>query len=147
MRNAIALVVGLGFGLGLCLSGMYQPSKVLGFLDVAGDWDPSLALVMGGAIAVALPAIALARRRGADFSGQPIAWPDKRKIDAPLALGALIFGVGWGLGGVCPGPAIVDVGFLSSGAIIFVVSMAVGALAFRALDWLSPRPRAQTQDA
>jgi uncharacterized protein len=105
MRNAIAGVVGLTFGLGLCLSGMNEPSKVLAFLDLAGDWDPSLAFVMGGAIALALPAFALARRRRIDWSGQPIDWPDSRKIDAPLALGALIFGVGWGLGGLCPGPS------------------------------------------
>ncbi len=102
MRNGIAGVVGLAFGLGLCLSGMNEPSKVLAFLDLAGDWDPSLAFVMGGAIALALPAFALARRRRIDWSGQPIDWPDSRKIDAPLALGALIFGVGWGSRGVLP---------------------------------------------
>ena len=96
MRNAIAGVVGLAFGLGLCLSGMNEPTKVLAFLDLAGDWDPSLAFVMGGAIALALPAFALARRRRIDWSGQPIDWPGRREIDAPLALGALIFGVGWG---------------------------------------------------
>jgi uncharacterized protein len=147
MRNPIALIVGLVFGLGLCLSGMYEPSKVLGFLDLAGDWDPSLAFVMGGAIAVALPVFALARRRRIDWSGDLIDWPEKREIDAPLALGAVIFGVGWGLAGVCPGPAIVDVGFLSYGAMIFVASMAAGALAFRALDLRSLSPRTHVQDA
>src|SRR3984957_20287884 len=90
---------GSPFGLGLCLSGMNEPSKVLAFLDLAGDWDPSLALVMGGGIALALPAFALARRRRIDWSGQPIDCPGRREIDAPLALGALTFGVGWGLGG------------------------------------------------
>ena len=99
MRNAIAGVVGLAFGLGLCLSGMSEPSKVLAFLYLAGEWDPSLAFVMGGAIALDLPAFALARRRRIDWNGQPIDWPGSRKIDAPLALGALIFGVGCGLGG------------------------------------------------
>jgi len=147
MRNAIALVVGLAFGFGLCLSGMNEPSKVLAFLDLAGEWDPSLAFVMGGAIAAALPIFAFARRGRIDWIGDRIDWPDNRQIDAPLALGAVIFGVGWGLAGLCPGPAVVDVGFLNYGAMIFVVSMAVGALAFRALDWLSPRPKAQTQDA
>jgi uncharacterized protein len=147
MRNAIAGVVGLAFGLGLCLSGMNEPSKVLAFLDLAGDWDPSLAFVMGGAIALALPAFALARRRRIDWSGQPIDWPGSREIDAPLALGALIFGVGWGLGGLCPGPGIVDVGFLSHGAMIFVASMAVGTHAFRALNLRLHTPRAHIQDA
>jgi len=147
MRNAIAPVVGLAFGFGLCLSGMYEPSKVLGFLDLAGDWDPSLAFVMGGAIAVALPAYALARRRRIDWHGDSIDWPKSREIDAPLALGAVIFGVGWGLGGLCPGPAIVDVGFLSFSAIAFVASMAAGVFAFRALDLRSRTPRARVQDA
>ena len=147
MRNAIALLAGLVFGLGLCLSGMCEPSKVLGFLDLAGDWDPSLAFVMGGAIALALPAFAFARRRRIDWTGQSIDWPDNRQIDAPLALGAVIFGVGWGLAGVCPGPAIVDVGFLNYGAIIFVASMALGVLAFRALDLRTRAPRARVQDA
>jgi uncharacterized protein len=147
MRNAIALVAGLVFGLGLCLSGMYEPSKVLAFLDLAGDWDPSLAFVMGGAIAVALPPFALARRRRIDWIRDPIDWPDNRQIDAPLAVGAVIFGVGWGLAGLCPGPAIVDVGFFSYGALIFVASMAAGVLAFRALDLRARSPRARVQDA
>jgi uncharacterized membrane protein YedE/YeeE len=145
MRNAIAGVVGLAFGLGLCLSGMNEPTKVLAFLDLAGDWDPSLAFVMGGAIALAPPAFALARRRRIDWSRQPIDWPGRREIDAPLALGALIFGVGWG--GLCPGPGIVDVGFLRYGAMIFVASMAVGTLAFRALNLRLHTPRAHIQDA
>jgi uncharacterized protein len=147
MRNAIALVVGLAFGLGLCLSGMNEPSKILAFLDLAGVWDPSLAFVMGGAIAVALPIFAFARRRRIDWIGDRIDWPDNRQIDAPLAFGAVIFGVGWGLAGLCPGPAIVDVGFLSYGALIFVASMAAGVFAFRVLDLRSRTPRARVQDA
>src|SRR5271157_2675960 len=99
MSRVSPFFVGLLFGLGLCLSGMVQPAKVLGFLDLAGAWDPSLALVMGGAIAVAAPAFALARRRRAAWLGGEIELPKATAIDAPLALGALIFGVGWGLAG------------------------------------------------
>ena len=147
MRNGLSLIVGLLFGLGLCLSGMNEPSKVLGFLDLAGAWDPSLAFVMAGAIAVAAPAFALARRRGVDWSGANIDLPTSRKIDLPLTLGALIFGVGWGLGGLCPGPGIVNLGFLSSGAAIFVAGAAAGALAYRALGLQLRKPRALTLDA
>ncbi|MGO4869930.1 MAG: DUF6691 family protein [Roseiarcus sp.] len=147
MRNALALVVGLIFGLGLCLSGMSEPSKVLGFLDLAGAWDPSLAFVMGGAIAIAAPAFALARRRRVAWLGGYIELPKTRAIDAPLALGALIFGIGWGLAGVCPAPAIVDIGFLSPSAMIFVAAMAIGMLASRLADLRLRAPRIVTQDA
>jgi uncharacterized membrane protein YedE/YeeE len=147
-RNALALVVGLVFGLGLCLSGMYEPAKVTGFLDLAGRWDPSLAFVMGGAIAVALPAFALARRRASAWVGDPIDLPTKRAIDAPLVVGAAIFGVGWGLAGVCPGPGVVDLGFLSPGAAIFVAAMAAGMLAWRAIaDRRLPGRGLSAQDA
>jgi uncharacterized membrane protein YedE/YeeE len=147
MRNAVALVAGLVFGLGLCLSGMSEPNKVLAFLDLAGDWDPSLALVMVGAIAVAAPAFALARRRRVDWRGEALDCPERREIDAPLALGALTFGVGWGLAGFCPGPALVDVGFASPGAAIVVAAMAVGVLAFRALDSRSRVSSSRVVDA
>jgi uncharacterized membrane protein YedE/YeeE len=132
MRNAFALIVGLVFGLGLCLSGLYQPAKVIGFLDLAGDWDPSLAFVMGGAIVVALPAFLIARRRSAAWIGGAVDLPTAQAIDAPLVVGSAIFGIGWGLAGVCPAPGVVDLGFLSPGAAIFVVSMAAGMLIFRA---------------
>jgi hypothetical protein len=131
-RNSLALAVGLIFGLGLCLSGMYEPTKVIGFLDLAGNWDPSLALVMGGAIVVALPAFRFARRRAAAWAGGAIELPTARAIDAPLVVGAGVFGIGWGLGGVCPAPGVVDLGFFSPDAAIFVVSMAAGMLAYRA---------------
>ncbi len=147
MRNALALVVGLLFGLGLCLSGMSEPSKVLGFLDLGGAWDPSLAFVMGGAIAVAAPVFALARRRRVDWLGGDIELPKTRAIDAPLVLGALIFGVGWGLAGVCPAPGIVDIGFASPSALIFVAATAVGMLASRLADLRLRVPRILTQDA
>jgi len=130
-RNILALAVGLIFGLGLCLSGMYEPAKVTGFLDLVGLWDPSLAFVMGGAIVVALPAFLIARRRSAAWIGGAIELPTAKAIDAPLVVGAAIFGIGWGLGGVCPAPGVVDLGFFSPGAAIFVVSMAAGMLVYR----------------
>jgi uncharacterized protein len=130
-RNIFALAVGLIFGLGLCLSGMYEPTKVTGFLDLAGLWDPSLAFVMGGAIVVALPAFLIARRRSAAWIGGAIELPTAKAIDAPLVIGAAIFGIGWGLGGVCPAPGVVDLGFFSPGAAIFVVSMAAGMQVYR----------------
>ena len=131
-RNIFALAVGLIFGLGLCLSGMVQPAKVIGFLDLAGNWDPSLAFVMGGAIVVALPAFLIARRRSAAWIGGAVDLPTAQAIDAPLVVGSAIFGIGWGLAGVCPAPGVVDLGFLSPGAAIFVVSMAAGMLIYRA---------------
>ena len=147
MRNGLSLIVGLLFGLGLCLSGMNDPSKVLGFLDLAGAWDPSLAFVIIGAIAIAAPAFALARRRGFDWSGQRIDLPTNAEVDLPLALGSLIFGVGWGLSGLCPGPGIVNLGFLSVDALVFVAAIVAGALAYRALGLRLHTPRALTQDA
>jgi hypothetical protein len=132
-RNVFALVVGLIFGLGLCLSGMYQPAKVTGFLDLAGNWDPSLAFVMGGAIVVAMPAFLFARRRRAAFIGGAIDLPTAHAIDAPLVVGSAIFGIGWGLAGICPAPGVVDLGFLNPAAATFVVAMAAGMLIYRAV--------------
>jgi len=146
-RNVFALGVGLIFGLGLCLSGMYQPAKVIGFLDLAGNWDPSLAFVMGGAIVVALPAFRLARRRSAAWVGGAIELPTKRTIDAPLVVGAAIFGVGWGLGGVCPAPGVVDLGFFSPGAALFVAAMAAGMFASRLADLRLRGAQIVSQDA
>ena len=145
IRNLASLIAGLLFGAGLILSGMYQPTKVLGFLDLAGAWDPSLAFVMAGAILVAFPAFIFAHRRSRDASGARIEFPQTRKINAPLALGALAFGAGWGLSGVCPGPALVDLGFLSPGAAIFVATMVAGIAAYRLLGarWRPLRPAAQ----
>ena len=147
-RNIFALAVGLIFGLGLCLSGMVQPAKVIGFLDLAGNWDPSLAFVMGGAIVVALPAFLIARRRSAAWIGGAIELPTAQAIDAPLVVGSAIFGIGWGLAGVCPGPGVVDLGFLSPGAAIFVAAMAAGMLAWRAIaDRRLPGRGLSAQDA
>lgn len=136
MNKAIvsAFVSGLIFSFGLLLSGMANPEKVLAFLDLFGAWDPSLALVMGGAIAVALPAFAIARKRETAVLGDAINLPGKRELDKRLLLGSLTFGVGWGLAGFCPGPGIVASGALESGALVFVVAMITGMLVFRALD-------------
>lgn len=131
MRNALSLVVGLIFGIGLCISGMTEPAKVLGFLDVAGSWDPSLTLVMGGAVGVGLFAFRMAKKRRLALDGDPILWPPARAIDRPLILGSFIFGIGWGLAGICPGPGIVDVGFLNLRAIAFVAAAAAGMLAYK----------------
>jgi uncharacterized membrane protein YedE/YeeE len=139
-----ALVSGLIFGFGLAISGMTQPTKVLGFLDVlgiaSGTWDPTLAFVMIGALAVAAPGYLLARRRERPLFAEIAAWPKKTAIDRPLVAGAVLFGLGWGLVGLCPGPAIANLATLSSRIVAFVIAMAVGMLA---LDvWRRSRPRA-----
>jgi uncharacterized membrane protein YedE/YeeE len=130
MRNAVSFVVGLVFGIGLCISGMTEPAKVIGFLDLAGVWDPSLALVMAGAVGVGLVAFWLAKKRNLAIDGDPIQLPTARVIDRPLLLGSLIFGIGWGLAGICPGPAIVDAGFLNPRALVFAAAMAIGMLLY-----------------
>lgn len=126
MRELMALSSGLIFGLGLILGGMTDPGKVKGFLDVAGAWDPSLALVMGGAIAVGVFAFAAARRRTTSWSGDPMEIPSNTVIDARLIGGGVLFGVGWGLGGFCPGPALVAMSAGVGSAAVFVVAMLVG---------------------
>ncbi|NBU24673.1 MAG: hypothetical protein EBS39_03450 [Gammaproteobacteria bacterium] len=119
-------LVGLLFGLGLLLSGMTDPGKVQGFLDIAGVWDPSLALVMGGAVVVGLGAFALARRRTATFLGGALHLPEPGDIDRRLVAGALLFGAGWGLAGFCPGPALVAAAMLEPKAVLFVAAMLAG---------------------
>jgi uncharacterized membrane protein YedE/YeeE len=126
MGSLIALASGLVFGLGLIASGMTDPAKVKGFLDLFGAWDPSLALVMGGAIAVGVGAFALARRRTLSWSGDRIELPGSTVIDRRLLLGGVLFGTGWGVGGFCPGPAIVASSAGSLSALLFVAAMLVG---------------------
>jgi uncharacterized protein len=121
-----AFVTGLIFGVGLLVSGMANPAKVLGFLDLAGSWDPSLALVMGGAVAVGLVAFATAGKRKVSLLGLPMGLPTRRDIDRPLVLGSLGFGVGWGLAGFCPGPAVVAFGAGEAKAAVFVLAMVAG---------------------
>ena len=126
MLNLSSLLAGLVFGLGLIVSGMANPAKVIGFLDPAGHWDPSLALVMAGAIAVGAIAFALARTRSASFLDAPMRLSTDKRIDRRLLAGALVFGVGWGIAGFCPGPALVAIGMGSAKAVVFVVAMLAG---------------------
>ncbi len=121
-----SLLAGLVFGLGLIVSGMANPAKVLGFLNLAGPWDPSLALVMAGAIAVGLVAFHLARKRSTSLLGAAMELPISRQIDRRLVLGSVLFGVGWGIVGFCPGPAIVALGMGQAKAVVFVVAMLFG---------------------
>jgi uncharacterized protein len=147
MRNLLCFAVGLVFGAGLCVSGMTHPDKVLGFLDLAGAWDPSLAFVMAGALIIGLVAFSLAKRRRRDLFGAPLALPNATAIDRPLFIGSLIFGIGWGLVGICPGPGIVDVGFLEPKALVFVAAMAVGMVIHKLADLRGSAQRAIEQDA
>ncbi|RYF70272.1 MAG: YeeE/YedE family protein [Comamonadaceae bacterium] len=132
-----SLLAGLVFGLGLILSGMADPAKVLGFLDLAGAWDPSLAFVMVGAIAVGMVAFIVARRRTVSLLGAEMRLPGARHIDRRLVVGGMLFGVGWGIAGFCPGPGLVALGMGEGKALIFVVAMLAGMGIF---EWLE-RPK------
>jgi uncharacterized protein len=134
MQSLVALFAGLIFGVGLIVSGMANPAKVLGFLDLAGKWDPSLAFVMAGAVAVATLGFALARRRERSFSGAPMRLPTATRIDRRLLAGSAVFGAGWGLAGFCPGPALVSAGAGEAKAILFVAAMLAGMAIFSALE-------------
>lgn len=134
MGKLTALLAGLIFGLGLLLAGMANPTKVLGFLDLAGAWDPSLALVMAGAIGVALLPFSWAKRHSQALLGAPMQLPNKRGLDRRLIIGSLVFGVGWGIAGICPGPALV---LLLTGhwqALVFVLAMLAGMGLFALLE-------------
>ncbi|MDQ3027950.1 MAG: YeeE/YedE family protein [Pseudomonadota bacterium] len=133
MQAVFAFIAGLVFGIGLIVSGMANPAKVLGFLDLAGRWDPSLALVMAGAIAVGGMGFAFARRRRETLLGTPMQLPTARDIDRRLVGGSLLFGVGWGLAGFCPGPAIVALGAGEMKALVFVGAMIAGMGIF---EWM-----------
>ncbi len=141
MSRVSPFLAGLLFGIGLCLSGMTDPRKVLAFLDLAGAWDPSLAFVMGGAIAVAFVAFRMAARRSVSLSGEPFHLPTATAIDARLIGGSVIFGAGWGLVGLCPGPAIANLGFLDPRAALFVACMILGMGLYRIVAAL-PAPAA-----
>ncbi|MES2511818.1 MAG: YeeE/YedE family protein [Pseudomonadota bacterium] len=136
-----SLLAGLVFGLGLIISGMANPSKVLGFLDLAGAWDPSLAFVMGGAVAVGLAAFRLAGNRSRSLLGADMQLPSARQIDRRLVLGSLLFGVGWGIAGFCPGPALVALGMGERKAMVFVAAMLAGMLVFEMVEKLRHRTR------
>ena len=128
LRWAAAFAAGLLFGLGLCVSGMVNPAKVLGFLDVAGAWDPSLALVMGGALLVALPGFQLLLRRARPLAAERFQLPAAVRIDKRLLTGAALFGLGWGLAGLCPGPALAAVVAAGWQPGLFVAAMIAGLL-------------------
>jgi uncharacterized membrane protein YedE/YeeE len=147
MASLFAFVAGLVFGLGLIVAGMVNPAKILGFLDLAGKWDPSLALVMAGAIAVGLVAFALARRRTVSALGLPMQLPAASTLDARLVGGSLVFGIGWGLAGFCPGPAIVAIGAGYAKAAVFVVAMLLGMGAFELIQRSRPRTNLTSSDA
>jgi uncharacterized membrane protein YedE/YeeE len=132
-------IVGLLFGWGLLISGMTDPGKVIGFLDLTGLWDPSLALVMGGAIAVGFFAFGSAKKRTRNFLGGALHLPTSSDIDKRLILGALLFGAGWGLAGFCPGPGIVSMAAGQPKAAVFVVAMLAGMLVFEWLDRMGRR--------
>ncbi|MHC2439721.1 DUF6691 family protein [Bradyrhizobium sp. USDA 4451] len=119
---------GLIFGAGLLISGMTDPQKVLGFLDLFGAWDATLVFVMAGAVAVAATGFAIARQRTAPAFSPRFVWPDRNDIDAPLVGGAVLFGIGWGLAGICPGPALVNLAGLSLPIVVFVVAMLAGMI-------------------
>jgi uncharacterized protein len=132
-----ALVSSLGagfvFGLGLWVSGMANPKKVLGFLDITGDWDPSLMLVMGGAVAVTLLSFRLILKRPSPLLEEKFALPESKDVDGRLVAGAALFGLGWGTAGYCPGPALTALSTLSTESIVFVAAMVVGGFLQRAL--------------
>jgi uncharacterized protein len=137
MYVLISFVVGAVFGLGLIVSGMANPAKVLGFLDLAGRWDPSLALVMAGAVAVGIIGFAVARRRTRSWLGLPMRLPSTRVVDRRLVAGGLLFGAGWGLAGFCPGPALVALGAGYWQAAVFVAAMLAGMALHERFERLS----------
>lgn len=128
MRRIVhGAIAGALFGLGLAVSGMTNPDKVLNFLDLAGNWDPSLALVMGGALLVAVPGFAWVRRRERSLVGDPLPPPPSATIDRRLLLGSALFGIGWGLAGYCPGPALANLAHGTAEAVIFVLAVLAGS--------------------
>jgi len=141
MQRITEFVAGLLFGLGLLLSGMSDPGKVLGFLDLLGTWDPSLALVMAGAILVGMLAFTVAKKRTMNFLGGALHLPTANQIDRRLVIGALLFGAGWGLAGFCPGPSLVSMFSGQPKAAVFVLAMVIGMLLYEAADRWIHRPR------
>jgi uncharacterized protein len=145
MKTFFSFIAGLIFGIGLIIAGMANPAKVIGFLDLAGAWDPSLGLVMAGAIAVGSIAFAFTKSRTQSLLGDAMQWPSKRTIDTRLVAGSMLFGIGWGIAGICPGPALVLLGTGSSKGLIFTAAMLVGMGLFILLERLTPKaPTPQT---
>ncbi|MDD5411726.1 MAG: YeeE/YedE family protein [Methylobacter sp.] len=134
MLNFNAFLVGLLFGLGLIISGMTDPSKIIAFLDLAGAWDPSLAFVMGGAILVGAIAFSIAKKRQRSLLGAPMRLSSANELDKGLLIGSLVFGIGWGLSGFCPGPAVVSAAAGQPKALIFVASMLAGMALYSMIE-------------
>ena len=145
MQIFMALLAGLIFGMGLIISGMANPAKVIGFLDLGGKWDPSLAFVMGGAICVGLIAFSAAAKRSKTLLGEPLRLPQAKQIDKRLVFGGLAFGVGWGLAGYCPGPALASLVIGHSKTVIFVTAMVLGMAIFELLETYMRKPQVQTK--
>ena len=141
IHHVVEFIVGLLFGLGLMFSGMTDPGKVIGFLDLFGTWDPSLALVMGGAIMVGVFAFTVAKKRTTTFLGGVLRFPTNTDIDKKLVIGSLMFGAGWGMAGFCPGPALVSMADGQPKALVFVLAMLVGMLGFELMDRFVHVPR------
>jgi uncharacterized membrane protein YedE/YeeE len=137
MQIFMALIVGLLFGIGLIVSGMTDPAKVIGFLDLAGNWDPSLGFVMGGAILVGVFAFGVARKRKRSLLGAPMRLPTATVIDRRLVLGSLAFGAGWGLAGYCPGPALASLATGGAKPLLFTLAMLAGMALFEVLERIS----------
>lgn len=144
MQRISEFVGGLIFGVGLMLSGMTDPGKVIGFLDITGAWDPSLALVMGGAIGVGVFAFAWAKKRRQPMLGEAFEWPASELIDRRVVIGSLMFGIGWGLAGFCPGPALVSLVAGQEKALYFVGAMIFGMIAFELMH-PHPSPSSETE--
>lgn len=133
LRDGVALVTGLLFALGLGIAGMTDPARVLAFLDIAGEWNPNLALVMAAGIAVVLPVHRYLLGRKAPLFNDQFHWPTRSDIDRPLLIGSVMFGVGWGIAGYCPGPVLVGLAGGQPGVLVFVLAMSAGMLAQRKL--------------
>ncbi|MEO8135608.1 MAG: DUF6691 family protein [Betaproteobacteria bacterium] len=147
MAAFAAFVAGLVFGIGLIISGMFNPAKVLAFLDLAGNWDPSLALVMAAAVVVAGIAYAVAKQRGSTLLGTPLQLPARRGVDRPLVIGSIMFGVGWGLAGLCPAPALLVLGAGRVKGFIFVVAMLAGMGVYELIERARAQRAARDQQA
>jgi uncharacterized membrane protein YedE/YeeE len=147
MYAAASFLAGLVFGAGLIVAGMANPGKVLAFLDLAGAWDPSLALVMAGAVAVGAGAFALMRSKPRSLLGAPMRLPTARRIDKRLVLGSIVFGAGWGLAGICPGPALVLAGYGSIKGLVFLAAMLGGNVLFEFLERRKREHRRQGKPA
>lgn len=131
MNNLMSLISGVIFSMGLVISGMTNPDKVIGFLDIFGDWDYALAFVMGGAVLFNLASFKFIKKKDLPVFHDKIEWPTKKDIDKKLVIGSTLFGIGWGIAGICPGPGITNLVLLDPKIIVFVISMIAGMLVFK----------------